>query len=346
VEPAEAVAVLLDRRDTTVDGLRGVAVMLVVLRHVMRTDVFGLHWFHSVQLGRMGVHLFFVISGYVIGALLTNQPSDLRTLGRFMARRLVRLTPPYYVAIALSIALTTAIYQHVYPTGHYVDLRPDLLLCSLSYVCYPLGLDMYVPVGWSLEIEVQFYLLACGIVPLAVWLGAPAAWLAAAALLALSPLVPATTALYYAPPFVIGMAIVALRRGALGLPLFVAITAAIAAGWAWMLADPWTGAIVALGGLAIAVRFPMPRPLVWIGGISYSLYLTHEKLGPPFVRGIKKLGFSTVDTGWLILWTGLAVAGCIAAAWVMHRLVELPAVRWSHAVRVPRAQASNTSPGP
>ena len=324
---------LLGRRDTTVDGLRGVAAMLVVLRHVLRSDVFGMHWLHSLELGRMGVQLFFVISGYVIGALLTNRPSDLRGLGSFIARRLVRLSPPYYVAIALSIALTV-IYRRVYPTGHYADLRPDLLLCSLTYSCYPLGMDLYVPVGWSLELEVQFYLLAGCIVPLAVRLGAPAAWIAAAALLAVSPLAPMTTALRYAPPFVIGMAIVAHRRGALGFPLFAALTAAIAGGWAALLGDPWTGATIALGALAIAVGVPMPAPLVWLGGISYSLYLAHEKLGPPFVRGVKLLGFPTLDTGWLVLWSGLAVAGCIAAAWLLHRFVEMPAVRWSHAIRV------------
>jgi peptidoglycan/LPS O-acetylase OafA/YrhL len=324
---------LLGRRDTTVDGLRGVAVMLVVLRHVLRSDVFGMQWFHSLELGRMGVQLFFVISGYVIGALLTNQPSDLRTLGRFMARRLVRLSPPYYAAIALSIALTV-IYRRVYPAGHYVDLRPDLLLCSLSYVCYPLGMEMYVPVGWSLELEVQFYLFACAIVPLVFWLGAPAAWLAAALLLVATPFTPFASALHYAPPFVIGMAIVAHRRGALGQPLFVAITVTIAAGWAWLIGDPVTGATIALGALAIAIGVPMPAPLVWLGGISYSLYLIHEKLGPPFVRGVKLMGWPTIDVGWMILWSGLAIAGCIAAAWLFHRLIEAPAVRWSHAVRV------------
>jgi peptidoglycan/LPS O-acetylase OafA/YrhL len=324
---------LLGRRDSTVDGLRGVAVMLVVLRHVLRSDVFGMHWYHSLELGRMGVQLFFVISGYVIGALLTNQPSDLRTLGRFMARRMVRLSPPYYAAIALSIALTV-IYRRVYPAGHYVDLRPDLLLCSLSYVCYPLGMEMYIPVGWSLELEVQFYLFACAIVPLAFWLGAPAAWLAGAALLAISPFAPMETALRYAPPFVIGMAIVAHRRGALGLPLFAAITVAIAGVWAAMLGDPGTGAVIALGALAIAIGVPMPAPLVWLGGISYSLYLIHEKLGPPIVRGVKLLGWPTMDVGWMSLWAGLAIAGCIAAAWLFHRFIEAPAVRWSHAIRV------------
>jgi peptidoglycan/LPS O-acetylase OafA/YrhL len=206
---------LLGRRDTTVDGLRGVAVMLVVLRHVLRSDVFGMQWFHSLELGRMGVQLFFVISGYVIGALLTNQPPTCARSAASWRGDWCDSRRPTTRRSRCPIALTV-IYRRVYPAGHYVDLRPDLLLCSLSYVCYPLGMEMYVPVGWSLELEVQFYLFACAIVPLVFWLGAPAAWLAAALLLVATPFTPFASALHYAPPFVIGMAIVAHRRGALG----------------------------------------------------------------------------------------------------------------------------------
>src|SRR5262245_47969822 len=112
--------------------------MLVVLRHVLRSDVFGLHWFHSLNLGRMGVQLFFVISGYVIGALLTNHAAELRTTARFMARRLVRLSPPYYAAIALTLAFYE-VFRRVHPAAHYPELRADLLGCSFAYLCYPLG---------------------------------------------------------------------------------------------------------------------------------------------------------------------------------------------------------------
>jgi peptidoglycan/LPS O-acetylase OafA/YrhL len=328
---------LLDRRDTTVDGLRGIAALLVALHHVLRSDVFGRYWFHSVALGRMGVQLFFVISGYVIGALITNRASDPTMTTRFMARRLVRLTPPYYAAIALTLALNE-VFRRVYAAGQYPELRADLLSCSLAYLCYPLGLPLYIPVAWTLEIELQFYLLACLLVPLAVSLGARGAWMVAAGLLALSPFAPEETALRYAAPFVIGMAIVAHRRAALGLRFLVALTVAIAAGWGAFLGEVETGAIVALGALAIAVGVPMPRPLVWLGGVSYPLYLLHRQVGSPIVRGVKLLGWPTLDIGWLILWGGLGIAGSILAAWLLHRFVEVPAVRWSHAVKVRGAE--------
>jgi peptidoglycan/LPS O-acetylase OafA/YrhL len=56
-----------------------------------------------------------------------------------------------------------------------------------------------------------------------------------------------------------------------------------------VLGEPETGAIVAVGAIAIAVRLRMPAWLVWIGGISYSLYLVHPLLGSRIVRGVKLL---------------------------------------------------------
>jgi peptidoglycan/LPS O-acetylase OafA/YrhL len=318
-----------------VDGLRGVAVMLVVFRHVLRDDFIGLQWFHELNLGRMGVQLFFVISGYVIGALLTERASGVRVLPRFMARRMVRLTPPYFAAIALVILLLE-LARRLNPAGTYFGLRADSLACTLTYTCFPLGLKNYLNVGWSLEIEVQFYLLACAIVPLALARGARTAWPVAACAIALAPFVSETIALWYAPPFALGMAIVAFRRGALGLPLFALLSVGLGAYWAFLLREPETGAIVALGALAIALGVRMPAALTWLGGISYSLYLLHVPLGQPAVGVLSRSGLPMAGA-WPWLWCAAAIAVSIAAAWLLHRLVEAPATRWSRKIALQRA---------
>lgn len=321
---------LLFQRDVTVDGLRGLAVMLVVLRHVLRSDVFGELPVHSLNLGRMGVQLFFVISGFVIGALLTDRTPGLRAAPRFMARRMLRLSPPYFAAIALALLLFE-VASRVNPTGSYLGLQPDLLACSLAYVCWPLGLPLYLNVGWSLEIEAQFYLAACVLVPLALAGGARTAWLAAACLLSLAPFVREEFALHYAPPFLLGMALVAHRRGAIGLHALVLISLCLGAYWAAVLREAETGVMVALGALAIALRIRMPAPLVWIGGISYSLYLVHVPLAPLFVSGLRRFGLPVLGA-WTWLWCAVAIGGSIAVAWLMHRFVEVPATRWSRTI--------------
>jgi peptidoglycan/LPS O-acetylase OafA/YrhL len=340
--PAATKRSLLFERDATVDGLRGIAVMLVVLRHVLRSDVFGVLAIHSLNLGRMGVQLFFVISGFVIGALLTDRDPSLRTAPRFMARRMARLSPPYFAAIALAL-LQFELASRVNPTGSYLSLQPDLLLCSLAYVCWPLGLPLYLNVGWSLEIEAQFYLAACCLVPLALAGGARTAWLAAGCLVALAPFVREEFALHYAPPFVLGMALVAYRRGAVGLHALVLISLCLGVYWAAVLSEPETGAVVALGALAIALRIRMPAVLVWLGGISYSLYLVHVPLAPLFVSGVKRFGLPVLG-GWTWLWSAVAVAVAVAGAWLLHRLVEVPATRWSRRI-APPAQRSAASAG-
>jgi hypothetical protein len=323
---------LLSQRDATVDGLRGVAALLVVFRHLLRPDLVGEQWFHGINLGRMGVQLFFVISGFVIGALLTDRAAGLRTAPRFMARRMVRLTPPYFATIALVIALLE-LRRHVNPAGVYFELRPDWVLCSLAYACYPLGLPLYLNVGWSLEIEVQFYLIACLLVPLALVRGARSAWPTAACLLALAPIAPREAAFRYAAPFLLGMAIVAQRRGVLGLPAFALLCVGLGAYWGALLGEAETGATVALGALAIALGVRMPAGLVWLGGISYSLYLLHVPLGQPLLGVLTRSGLP-MGAAWPWLWCGVAIAGSIAAAWLLHRFVEAPATRWSRAISV------------
>jgi peptidoglycan/LPS O-acetylase OafA/YrhL len=321
---------LLFERDVTVDGLRGLAVLLVVLRHVLRGDVFGELPVHSLNLGRMGVQLFFVISGFVIGALLTDRGPSLRAAPRFLARRMARLSPPYFAAIALALLLFD-VASRVNPSGTYLSLQPDLLACSLAYVCWPLGLPLYLNVGWSLEIEAQFYLAASVLVPLALAGGARTAWLAAACLLSLAPFVPEEFALHYAPPFALGMALVAYRRGAFGLHALTLIILCLGVYWAALLREPETGAMVALGAFAIALRVRMPAALVWVGGISYSLYLVHVPLAPLFVSGLRRFGVPVLGA-WTWLWCAVALAGSIAAAWLLHRFVERPATRWSRTI--------------
>jgi peptidoglycan/LPS O-acetylase OafA/YrhL len=84
-----------------VDGLRGIAASIVVLCHlVYRVNA------HLLELdGYIGVAMFFVLSGYVITMTVGDNQSSWRFLGRFAARRSLRLDPPYWASIATAIAL-------------------------------------------------------------------------------------------------------------------------------------------------------------------------------------------------------------------------------------------------
>ena len=84
------------------DGLRGVAVIAVMLFHHFHFSDGGRHAWSG---GFLGVDIFFVISGFVIPLSLHGRSYTLRQFPAFMVRRLVRLEPPYIASIVLAIVL-------------------------------------------------------------------------------------------------------------------------------------------------------------------------------------------------------------------------------------------------
>ena len=160
---------LIQGRLQSIDALRGIAALGVVLYHAVVQGSNGLpnnlfRW--PVKLlqfvssfGYIGVFLFFVISGFCIHlqwakSRANNRPSSVR-FGTFWRRRLRRLYPPYLIALALFIimaALTTGInVTHFFVYDVVMHL---LMLHNLDpYTCYSIN-----GVFWTLAIEEQLYL--------------------------------------------------------------------------------------------------------------------------------------------------------------------------------------------
>lgn len=126
------------------DGLRGVAILLVVSYHVSDTRIPG---------GWVGVDLFFALSGFLITGILVN---ELRRTGvihfrAFFRRRALRLFPALVVFLA-----AVAIIDRHHP------LMPDFVLATVTYVAnivLALGHKLEFTHTWSLAQEEQFYLL-------------------------------------------------------------------------------------------------------------------------------------------------------------------------------------------
>jgi len=130
-------------------GLRAVAVGLVALHH----------WsLLSFPLGELGRLPLFVLSGYLISAILWKntiywggQPGWLRRLGIFYSRRFLRIIPPYYAALALG-ALLPLSTLHEYP-GWFLLPISNVLCYQLQH--WPEGVGHY----WSMAVEEQFYII-------------------------------------------------------------------------------------------------------------------------------------------------------------------------------------------
>jgi peptidoglycan/LPS O-acetylase OafA/YrhL len=145
-----------------IDGLRFVAISSVVLFHIyaaLERGAVPTPLAFNTDLAKRGVELFFGISGFILGlpfatGYLANGPAV--KLKQYFLRRLTRLEPPYFLSLLVCAAM-----QWVAAHRSVGDMAPHLLASSvymhnLIFGAFPGAVN---GVAWSLEIEVQFYVL-------------------------------------------------------------------------------------------------------------------------------------------------------------------------------------------
>jgi peptidoglycan/LPS O-acetylase OafA/YrhL len=130
------------------DGIRGIAILLVLMVHFLRSPGSGL-WDEIVKTGWTGVDLFFVLSGFLITAslLTTRERSDYYTV--FYVKRTLRIFPLYYCFLAGFVIWNgTPFAQQIWYWVYLGNFRNAFgeSIASLNHF-------------WSLAIEEQFYLI-------------------------------------------------------------------------------------------------------------------------------------------------------------------------------------------
>lgn len=141
-------------RNPWLDICRGLAILLVLLSHgrvFLRAD---LPWTEYFRFGGfMGVELFFVLSGFLIGGILIRQArgGGVHWLRVFYLRRWFRTLPNYYLFVLINVALV------------YLAIRPGDLAVLWQYLVFVQNLftphPLFFPEAWSLAVEEMFYLL-------------------------------------------------------------------------------------------------------------------------------------------------------------------------------------------
>ena len=308
------------------DALRGLAALVVVLFHytwrapqvlpAVQAIPWGLEW------GRFGVHLFFSISGFVIFMTLERT----RSAADFAVSRFARLFPAYWCGVlltALGVLLLGA---------PELGQPPSVVLANLTMLQ---GFDYIAPVDgvyWSLTVELAFYICMLALWKArqlhrieAVLLG----WLALMIAWELFPALPSRLGLLlnvrYIAWFIPGILAYRIwtnqRRALQQLPIWLAGLGAILLGnqhviWpVYLVVSAIYAALIAgrLGWL----RHPV---LIWLGAISYPLYLVHQHLGYAMIAKLEALGAAP----WLALAATLMAA--LATAEAIHRWVEEPSL--------------------
>jgi peptidoglycan/LPS O-acetylase OafA/YrhL len=330
------------------DGLRATAIAGVLLHHAPAVAHDGP--LAALQAnGRYGVGLFFVISGYLITTLLRRERAKTGTvkLGRFYARRSLRLLPLYYAALGVYVVLVLGL--HAFSPDNQQLFREKLF----AYLFYYANLVPHATQGpfffaWSLAAEEQFYAVFGAAFR---WLSGRLVAFGALAAIALKlalymtvgPIAMSTGVLSvvfsYQEAILLGVVIAfgleTARGGAiarwLGRPAPLAVSALTIG--TLLLAAPIGAHNLARAellylamGAAIAgcvKRAPIgileAAPVAHLGRISYGIYLFHMLALDPLKRALP-------GSPWLVLSLGTLVS--IAVATLANRLVERPILAW------------------
>jgi peptidoglycan/LPS O-acetylase OafA/YrhL len=297
-------------RIPALDGLRGLAVLLVVISH-MDLPVFYMG-------GPVGVTVFFVLSGYLITRILTRQADngEIR-LAEFYKRRARRLLP----ALIMVVVAGACIF---YQSDWWSYSWPALTYTSSFFMAAESGRILgYLSHTWSLAVEEHFYLLWPVVVAVI-----PASWRIRGMGLLAGTAVVWRLALYYTEPVHRMMNSTDGNAAALLIGCFIAVAASRlpAPNLRWGILSllslmslslmPFTAMRAPLSFLAIglaavivhsapAMKTLEARWLGWFGIISYGLYLWHPIL-------------MAMSDSWLMIPLSVLVA------WASWRFVEKP----------------------
>jgi peptidoglycan/LPS O-acetylase OafA/YrhL len=353
----------------SLDGIRALAVALVFLAH---NDL------ENVIPGGLGVTVFFVLSGYLISTLMRTEYATTRALDYrgFYLRRFLRLMPPLVCVVALvGLLAAFAVVDGAFSVGGLLAVLfyyGNYFVIANDFDGLPAG----VGVVWSLAVEEHYYLfypplaavllrsgrmgLSAGVLLALcalvlgwrcwlVWHGASVAHLTMATDTRVDAILVGCLMALWRNPWLDPVPVANTRRDTWVVAVCVAVLllTLVYRDELFRLTVRYTlqsAAVAPLIYLAVAraQRWPFrwlnAKPLVYLGTISYTVYLSHHVILLLVAKHWPQLG-------WLAA-TLLAIALTLAVAEPMRRWVEEPCARLRKRLHRRRAAASTRSPEP
>ena len=330
-------------------GIAAFAVMLCHVRYYFRETDFAEISERMFFPGAMGVDLFFIISGFIMVYTTVNSKCSSHDIYAFAVKRVARIWPPYIAACLLYASFDQILTNSV----TYVPLIKSLLFQPISFDSPPY-FGAFHPNGWTLVFEVYFYLIFGLSMIFGRW-----RWTTLITWILLSVVVfpwfagsfqfnvfavPVNNPNYFAIvtnplvlEFLVGVviALIAVHGVSISSPLISWGLIGLAAAYstkAFFATNQGTHGIqdwgypLALLVLAIAIRTPsiQLRPtkvLLWLGEISYSLYLTHLLTFTYLERHLQpKLQHNLAG---VITFSIISILLSIVFAVIFHRILEV-----------------------
>ncbi|GGH34302.1 acyltransferase family protein [Microbacterium album] len=326
------------RRLELLDVLRFVAALMVVCFHWFfnginngKVSEVGFGMLAPIAIyGYFGVHLFFLISGYVV-----TQSARGKSAGQFVVGRGVRLFPAYWVAMAATTLVVT------FWGNPDMKVTPVQFLANLTMVPGMFDQNAIDGVYWTLTYEISFYLLVFALIMVGLGRFLDAffpAW--AIVMLALNIALPSISNLPYMGTFYAffasGAIMASIQSRGFSVYRVIGLTAGFAASLlfvarrfpSWDAGHAFSASLpVVLGLITIffvliallwiprvqTLRIPLSRPT---SDLTYPIYLLHAHIGYTVLNRV-----GTNENLWLVY--PAMIVGLIVSAWLLHRIIEV-----------------------
>lgn len=323
----------IQRRVSEIDALRGLAACAVLLFHY--TTRFGELYGHQsaplidISWGHYGVNLFFLISGYVIYMTLERT----HTVTDFVVSRFSRLYPAFWASVALTFLVISAIglpgkevsggdaflnmlmfhgiFRVPHVDGVYWTLEVELLFYALAILAFRTGMvqRIHLAIAGLLLLRVIYFVFAR-------YFGIDLPWIIGHLLI-----------IKHIPWFAIGIMIFRLvsssdtAKADIILIIFSVLVLAVM--------DSFLLATICIA-LSLLMYFAASGRMsilrwwggVWLGEISYTLYLLHENIGWAILLQFKAYGCNTNIAIFLVTLMVLVMAS------LMTHYLEQPSMQW------------------
>jgi peptidoglycan/LPS O-acetylase OafA/YrhL len=328
-----------NQRIGVINALRAFAALVVAWGHFVSGQ--GKYLGLSGKYGYLGVHIFFVISGFVIPWSLYCTHYVLRDYPRFLLKRNVRLYPPYLASIAISIVAANFVMAPLFHVPQLTITTKSLLL-HFTYLNDLAGVPWVNVAYWTLAIEFQWYLLVGLMFPLLASRGKRARFAALVVMMVAYFAVGHDRLVFHSIPiFLVGVFVFQYRAQLIGLRemlgLIAVMVLAMIGPIGWIVAGVSTAT-----AMIITFSTFYNRRLDSVGDASYSLYLLHLPIGIAVIACLSHwLPFSGSYIG-VIDVVGLAAS--LLAAWIIYQAIERPSQQMSSAIRFAHPERERAQP--
>ena len=306
---------------SNLDIFRAIATLSVCMIHFRSNDVLEGTLLNTLMSnGHLGVQIFFVISGYVIPLSMHRSRFQWSATHNFLVRRFFRLYPPYAIATVFGIVVWYASFLFGFiETPPNTDVRQ--ILTNFTLTCSFFHTNWLNPVAWTLAIEAQYYILICLFYPFfltpknflkiftcLIWIATPLI------VEANIPIISSFTAIFFT-----------------GILLFMKEERFITEPYFWILLILSVSCEINVSGLKSGLTILMTalsimylpnfsfKPLLFVGKISFSLYLIHNIIGGKII----KLSLMLPDLWYIRLFSiFVATLVSILVSYIFYKYIE------------------------